>query len=129
MRTPNSPRIRVEVTEEIIKNGIKRDSKHCMFAEAIKKAYPGARKIAVDLATVRLTDPKKRLRFTYLTPRIMQVQLVRYDQGRELAPFDVLLRGAHITRSGTNTERRGKQKKPMTAAQRRALRKATAMNS
>jgi hypothetical protein len=106
-----------------------------MFAEAIKAAYPKARSIAVDLATVRLTDPEKHLRFTYLTPRIMQVQLVRYDQGLELAPFDVLLRGAHITRSGTSAERRGvtltkksQTKRSLSPAQRRAFEKATQMN-
>lgn len=99
-RTPRSPKVRLEVSEEIISKSLARDSTHCMVAETLKAAMPEATGISVDLSTIRFTDPKKGLRFTYLTPRIAQVQLVNFDQGRKPEPFSFVLRGAHITRKG-----------------------------
>src|SRR5437899_7159508 len=92
-----SPRLRLDVTEELIQKAVPKDSKHCMIAEAVKIAFPSASAIAVDLATIRFSDRKKRFRYTYLTPRIAQAALVNFDQERAPEPFSFTLRGAQIT--------------------------------
>lgn len=131
MKSPRSPIVRVKVTPEIIAAATARDSQHCMIADAVKAAEPGAKSIAVDLATIRFTDPKRGLRYTYLTPRIAQAQLVRFDQGVASEPFDFVLRRAHITSSGgkrKSTEKKAASKKPRydTEARRRSIEKARA---
>lgn len=118
-RTPKGPNVRIVVTDEVITQSLARDSRHCMIAEALKVSRPDARNISVDLSTIRFTDQGRGLRFTYLTPRIAQVQLVNFDQGRKPEPFSFLLRGAHVTRSG-NT----KPPKHMTDEQRAQRREA-----
>jgi hypothetical protein len=70
-----------------------------MIAEAVRLAWPMAQRISVDLQTIRFSDPKKNLRYTYLTPRTGQVALVRYDQGIKPEPFSMMLRGAQVTRA------------------------------
>lgn len=102
-RSPKGPQVHVQLTAEIIADGTQRDSMHCMIAEAIKKEYPNAKQVSVDLATIRFTDPKRGLRFTYLTPRIAQAHLVKFDQGKEVEPIEFKLRGAQVTRSGKQT--------------------------
>lgn len=121
MKHPKGPQLKIKVTEEQIAAAMKRDSRHCMIAEAIKVAHPDARSVSVDLATIRFTDPGKQIRCTYLTPRIAQVCLVNFDQGRAPEPFSFVLRGAHITRSGnTRTPKKMTEKE---LAQRRVAAK------
>ena len=100
MSYPRSPRPLLVVDENLIREAKKRDSNHCMIAEAIKKAVPGAASIAVDLTTIRFSDTTKRVRYHYITPRVIQLALVNFDQGRgrKLVPFEVKLRGAHVTK-------------------------------
>lgn len=109
-RRPQSPMINVVVTPEIISDSRKRDSSHCMIAEAVKKVVPDARNVSVDLQTIRFTDRDKGLRYIYLTPRSAQVALVQFDQGIEVEPFSMRLRGGHVIRKGPNT--RSKEKNP-----------------
>jgi len=118
---PRSPRVRLEVTDELIQAAVPKDSNHCMIAEAVKIAFPEARAIAVDLATIRFSDPKKQLRYTYMTPRIAQVALVNFDQKRKPEPFTFLLRGAQVTHVGRKTT----DTKPRSEAQRKATKKAS----
>jgi hypothetical protein len=115
--TAKSPVITLSVTQELIDTARTRDSNHCMIAEALKAARPDARKIAVDLATIRFTDGKRHCRYTYLTPRTAQVCLVNFDQGRPPEPFQFRLRGAHVTRAGAATAPR---KSDMSDAERTA---------
>ena len=68
-----------------------------MIAEAIRDARPDAQFVSVDIQTIRFSIPFKRIRCTYLTPRIAQLALVRFDQGRSLEPFQFHLRNAHVT--------------------------------
>ena len=91
-RIPRGPKLYVPVTQEIIDSAVPRDSGYCMFAEAIKKCLPGITKVAVDLQTIRFSDPDKRKRYCYLTPRICQVALVNFDQGTKPEPFIFRLR-------------------------------------
>jgi hypothetical protein len=124
-RMPRSPVVNVEVTEETISHAAKRDSQHCMIADAVRAAFPDAKAISVDLATIRFTDPRKGLRYTYLTPRMAQVELVKFDQGIKTQPFKFRLRAAHVSRSGRKgAPRTAKQVK----ANRRSIEKAIAAN-
>lgn len=100
MKKSSSPRLRVELTSEGIEAAKQRDSSHCMIAEAVKAAFPGAAYVSVDLQTIRFSDPEKHLRYTYLTPRSAQIALVNFDQGREPEPFAFRLSGGQVTRSG-----------------------------
>jgi len=97
-RRPRPPRIVVEVTEEIIARSEQRSSAHCMLAEAVKHAVPTARTVAVDLQTIRFSDPATRFRYVYLTPARCQVALVMFDRGLHTDPFKFVLRGAQVVR-------------------------------
>jgi len=84
-------RINVQVSQEHINLATRADSSHCMIADALRAALPDAKKVSVDLQTIRFTDPKKGQRFTYLTPTIAQDYLVAFDQGLPLTPFNFSL--------------------------------------
>lgn len=99
-RTVRAPRFTVTVTPELIEHSKTRDSSHCMIAEAVKQAYPGAAFVSVDLQTIRFSDPGKGERYTYLTPRISQVALINFDQGHAPEPFQFQLRNGQVTRAG-----------------------------
>jgi hypothetical protein len=100
-RSPRSPRVKIVLTEELIEDSKQRDSSHCMIAEAVKVAHPGASHVSVDLQTIRFTDQAKGLRYTYLTPRAAQVALINFDAGVTPEPLDFMLRGGQVTKSGT----------------------------
>ena len=102
----------VHVTKEVIEQSEERDSSHCMIAEALRKALPEARNISVDLATIRFSDPEKRLRYIYLTPRQAQVALVLFDQGKHNDPFTIFLRGAQVVKMGDPKAPRKKDTTP-----------------
>lgn len=105
MSTPSkskaSPRVRVHVTQEIIDASTRRDSSHCMIADAIKAAVPEAAYVSVDLATIRFTDLNAGCRYVYLTPRHAQSALLAFDQGKKPEPFTVQLSGAHVLMTGS----------------------------
>lgn len=95
---PKSPIVQVEVTNPLIERAVIGDSGHCMIAEALRDARPDAASISVDLQTIRFSLPERRLRYTYLTPRIAQLALVRFDQGASVKPFSFVLKSGHVTR-------------------------------
>jgi hypothetical protein len=95
-----APRCEIVVTDEEIKRGVRRDSSHCVAAEAVRSRFPDAKYVSVDLQTIRWSDSKKGERYTYLTPRSVQEFLVKFDQGYELEPFTFKLRNGQTTRSG-----------------------------
>jgi hypothetical protein len=105
----NSPRIAAPVTAEIIERSKIGDSSHCMITEALRVAHPEFTGQSADLATVRISDPVRQLRYIYLTPRNAQLAIIDFDQGITPEPFTVVLeRAAQITRSanwGRVTER------------------------
>src|SRR5262245_24825805 len=96
----HAPRLNVAVSLMTILTAEKKHSGHCMIAEAIREQYPEMRAIAVDLQTIRLTDPTKKRRYIYLTPRIAQVALVRFDQGLHTRAFSFQLRAGQSLPSG-----------------------------
>ncbi len=99
-RTPRAPRLRLDVTGEIICDSTKRKSDSCMIAQAVKAAYPDAAHVAVDIQTIRFSDMKKGYRFTYLTPRVGQLAIIQFDQGNPPEPFRLLLRNGQVTLAG-----------------------------
>ncbi len=99
-RGQRAPRPNIVITDALIEQAKRRDSGHCMIAEAVKAAVPHARSVSVDLASIRWTDPESALRYTFLTPRVAQLALVQFDQGDEnIEPFSFRLRGALVTQS------------------------------
>ena len=95
-----APRIRVPVTAKNIKDGMARNSNHCMIVDAIRAAYPGLTHVSVDLQTIRASDKKKGERYVWLTPRIGQVGLIKFDQGMKMSPFTFECREGQVTVSG-----------------------------
>jgi hypothetical protein len=82
-------RIHIPITQEIINNAVVRDSSHCVIADAIRAAIPEAKRVAVDLQTIRFTVNDERV--VYLTPAPQQTMLVRFDQGQVPTPGDMYL--------------------------------------
>lgn len=82
-----------------------------MIAESLKAAYPHYKFVAVDVATIRATDPDKGVRYVWLTPRTIQKMIVEYDQGNKPKPLKSvrLQRGMEIASGRVNT---GHKKKP-----------------
>ncbi len=95
---PNAPLLRVEVSQAVIDKSCVADSSHCMIADAVKECYPWARNVTVDIQTIRLSDPDRGVRFTYLTPRQAQLALLDFDAGEPTEPFSFTLprRSAHV---------------------------------
>ena len=82
----------IDVTQPIIDQSEEKNSDHCMIADAIRVALPDANAVSVDLMTIRYTDPVKRQRYIYLTPREVQRALINFDQGEHAAPFTFKLK-------------------------------------
>lgn len=108
-RMPRSTTIRV--SEAIIAEAVARDSNHCMIADAVKAALPNARFVAVDIQTIRYSDPKTKSRYIFLTPRSVQKAIIDFDQGDRPRPFQFILSSqgvqvlestAHNMRSATS---------------------------
>lgn len=104
MSTPSksktSPRIDIQVTQDVIDTAQRRDSSHCMIADAIQATVPDARYISVDLATIRFTDLAAGKRYVYLTPRPAQAALLAFDQGEKSEPFNFRIQSAHVLATG-----------------------------
>ena len=67
-----------------------------MIADGLSAAFPNARRVSVDLATIRFTDPKTERRYIYLTPRPAQLALLSFDAGDKPDPFVVQGTAAQI---------------------------------
>jgi hypothetical protein len=86
-----APKVRIEVSKDVIDKAVARHSGHCVFADAIGESLLWARFIAVDIQTVRFSDPTKRERYVYLTPRRLQQAIIDFDQGDRPEPFSFSL--------------------------------------
>jgi hypothetical protein len=95
-------RLFVEVTEEHIAKALERDSSHCIIAMAVAEALPHVRHISVDLQSIRFTDPRKKLRLTFLSPHLARDIIVNFDQGLRglLAPVTFSMKPAIVAASG-----------------------------
>ena len=129
---PAAPRVRLEVTQEIIDTSCRADSSHCMVADAVRQAAPWARNITVDIQTIRFSDPERDVRYVYLTPRIAQLALLDFDAGIPSEPFSVVLQRsqAHVSwmRRGTGSKGGGSMNEAQLAAVRKNMAHAREVN-
>ena len=58
-----------------------------VIAEALRIARPDARSVAVDLGTIRWTDPKTGRRVTFVTPIAVRDAVIALARGDAPAPF------------------------------------------
>ena len=107
----------VHVLQEDIDRGLTNDSSHCPVAEAIKAEVEGAKYVAVDLATIRVSIDDTR--YIYATPASVAEFLVNFDSGsKHLRPFKFRLlkplkeidREARRLNRETHTQREAKRK-------------------
>lgn len=86
--------IEVEITAEDIERGVRNHSGQCMVAQAVRRAYPKADRVMVDIQTIRFTDTATGRRLLWLTPAIAQDHIVAFDGGEysRLHPFGLNLR-------------------------------------
>jgi hypothetical protein len=112
MRIPK----KFNVAQENIECACKKDSHHCMIADALQKAIPSARFIMVDMQSIRFSDIDKARRHIFLTPPEAQQALIAFDQGQEVKPFVVSLNPfqgfSRPMRSHVKGYRRSKKKYP-----------------
>lgn len=96
-------RFTIEVTQEIINTAAVKDSSHCMIADALRASVPNAQRVAVDLQTIRWTDPTRGLRFVALTPATGQKALLEFDQEIKPEPFRLRVQPFQVIKSGSRT--------------------------
>jgi hypothetical protein len=71
-----------------------------IIAAAVRSARPEVRNIAVDLGTIRWTDPKTGRRVTFATPTVVRGALLALARGDAPEPFRFILgRATHTARS------------------------------
>ena len=71
------------------------------IVEAVRAARPDVRNVAVDLGTIRWTDPKTNRRVTFHTPIVVRDALLELARGAVPEPFRFILgRATRVTRDG-----------------------------
>ena len=105
MKIP-SPRFTINVTEDDINRALPRNSRHCMIEFGIEHDVPTARRVIVDIQTIRWTDPTRGLRYTFITPAKVLALMLAWDEGHKPKPFSFRLRGAQITTSRATVSRK-----------------------
>lgn len=84
--------ILIHVDDEHIANAQRKNSHHCMIADALRSALPEAKFISVDLQSIRFSILEEKTRYFYFTPTIAQHALLKFDQGKQLRAFDFTMR-------------------------------------
>src|SRR5262245_42658904 len=111
---PRGRRPLVSVTDMDIETAMPKKSGHCMVADAVKRAFPEVTNVIVDMQTIRWSDKRKGLRYTYFTPARVMAILIAWDQGIKPKPFSFRLRGPHITTMRTELPKKsGKRKRKL----------------
>lgn len=98
--------VKANVTQALVDRATKRDSRHCMIAEAIQAARPDYKNVTVDLATIRWTNPRTGKRYVALTPQEARVALVAFDQGHEVQAFELTVTPIQATPTSKPTGER-----------------------
>lgn len=118
-RKRTSPRVTLDITDDIIRNAVRANSAACVIADTIKAQVPGAVRVSVDLATIAWTDPKAGVRYTYLTPDQARVALFAFDRGvtppAQRLTLQRAVRVAPITRHPSRAEARAKRREVLEA--------------
>ena len=102
----------VEITQEDISYGVRQHSAKCIIARSLKRAYPAAQKVSVDIQSIRFTNPKGPdgpERICWLTPPDAQRLIVYFDGGElsELEPFTFRLLRRYAFRIQRQVEQEG----------------------
>jgi hypothetical protein len=95
-RAPKAPTVTINVTQEVIDNAERSESRTCMISVSIVAQVPRATNVLTDAATIRWSDPDKGLRYTYLTPQSVRDALLRFDNGEHVEAFSFTLRGKFV---------------------------------
>lgn len=96
----SSPVLDVQITPEGFERAVRSASGGCLIADAIKDQHPAFSKVAVDMATIRVSDAKTGKRYIYLTPPAAQHLLLSFDQGWPKPPIeDIRIRRSQIGRA------------------------------
>lgn len=90
----SSPTLEITITDEQYQRAVQSDSGACLIADAIKHQYPHLSSVSVDMATIRVSDRKRGLRFVYLTPPEAQHVLLSFDQGWSNPTADLTVKRA-----------------------------------
>jgi hypothetical protein len=102
----SSGRAEISVEQKHLDAALRANSSHCAIAFAIRDAVPNARRISVDLQTIRWTDSKRGVRYCFLTPHVAQQDvIIPFDQGEACHPVTFRMRPAFVTRSGAGYAR------------------------
>lgn len=111
---PASPHIKVNVSAQAIADATAKNSSHCMTAVAVTNAcnrrHIDATHVAVDIQTIRFSDPARGLRYVYLTPRPVQDKILRWDQGMVVEPFSFILKAGAVHPMNVSSAKTRKQK-------------------
>lgn len=103
-----SPTLTVQITAGQHEKARQSSSGGCLIADAIKTQYPNLTGVNVDMATIRATDRKLGVRYTYLCPPSAQHLLLSYDQGWPQPTEQIIVRRAvkiaPVTRSPKHQE-------------------------
>lgn len=142
-KTPHSsPTLKLTIPQDQYERSVQSNSGGCLVADAIKRQFPEMTNVVVDMATIRFSDRKRGVRYTYLTPEEAQHVLLAYDQGWTNPFNEVTIKRAVVitpivrakkgpSSIAATTKRRATRKKeleakvakgqPLTAGEKRAL--------
>lgn len=81
----------IAVTREHVENSLEKDSHHCMVADAVHTAVPWAAFVMADIQTIRFSNLKTGQRYIFLTPPAAQKAIIKFDQGKNVSPFEFTL--------------------------------------
>ena len=125
MAEKHRTRFNVEVTAQDIEKAHVNDSYKCVVAQAVARQIPNARKIEVDIQTIRWSDENGR--HVFLTPYSVAGYIVAFDAGDELHPFRFQLRDpiqAAQKRANSEAARAAKQSRDNLRQERDRLKNA-----
>lgn len=81
--------ITINVTPNDIERAVANNSARCVVAQALIRSIPAAKRVEVDMQTIRWTQDDQRL--VWITPYSVQDYLIAFDAGDEIKPFTVRL--------------------------------------
>ena len=84
---------RIDINQDDIDRATRNNSGRCVVATAIARSIEGARKVSIDLQTIRFTVGDER--YIYLTPPAASGYVVAFDAGDTLHPFAFRLSENH----------------------------------
>jgi hypothetical protein len=94
--TKTRKRLKISVSQDEIDNAMAGRTDKCMIHQAIKKAFPGFERISVDKNQVRVTDSEANVIYTFPMSPFGRAQILMWDAGEEVQPFDLWLRNPVI---------------------------------